>query len=416
MKKSLLTLFLAALWSCFSCDLIFAKEINSVDDLVGFYKFTGYSFLNRSRGEQFRFVNIKTTELENQIVFQDFNDYGDIYATVDMEQRTVTFEYDPEMKWLPNYNTWLEMAPFERDENFQAIMEVDSVIAKIEDDGTLSFPEEAMISGYLFYTDPSTGQEVDGFYYLFGSWERTKMNFTPYGTWTFNEDEWTYGGKASFQDGWMAPALNMNINGADLVYDVDFYINNANNDIIVLDNPYGEGTLWTDSNIISADDQPYVLNISKTPGYIYINAKESNNVIVTGVGPVFSGFESEAFGKFYLYNIPGYYYEIYGADNYKLIMNEYGIRRSVREGNVITINDCCIGYGDDRVLDAGWNNYPHHSSIIILPEEYDGIDMINETENGSLHYYNLQGVELKSPEKGQLIIKKSGNKASKIIF
>ena len=57
------------------------------------------------------------------------------------------------------------------------------------------------------------------------------------------------------------------------------------------------------------------------------------------------------------------------------------------------------------------------SGYIILPDNYDSaVDAIEADETDRpVEYFNLQGVKLNNPEKGSLVIKRQGNKVSKMI-
>ena len=58
-------------------------------------------------------------------------------------------------------------------------------------------------------------------------------------------------------------------------------------------------------------------------------------------------------------------------------------------------------------------------SVIKLPSNWDdsgaGVEGITVDENAPVKYFNLQGVEVANPEAGQLVIKKQGSKAEKMI-
>ena len=93
-----------------------------------------------------------------------------------------------------------------------------------------------------------------------------------------------------------------------------------------------------------------------------------------------------------------------------------------------------IGQGDslDTDIDINLSNYPGNRvyrvagtykvsgsnkslGIIYLTFKDTGIDaVISDTE--SAEYYNLQGLRVENPQKGQLLIKKSGSKIEKVIF
>ena len=54
---------------------------------------------------------------------------------------------------------------------------------------------------------------------------------------------------------------------------------------------------------------------------------------------------------------------------------------------------------------------------IVLPEDYDAVETIlGDDSNAPAVYYNLQGVRVNNPEKGQLVIVRKGNKAQKVIM
>ena len=44
------------------------------------------------------------------------------------------------------------------------------------------------------------------------------------------------------------------------------------------------------------------------------------------------------------------------------------------------------------------------------------ITEIKENEDGTISYYNLQGLEVSHPGSGELVIKRQGDKTEKIIF
>ena len=55
--------------------------------------------------------------------------------------------------------------------------------------------------------------------------------------------------------------------------------------------------------------------------------------------------------------------------------------------------------------------------LVTLPEgfDYSGISNIAADANAPVRYYNLQGVQIAAPVKGQLVIKTQGNKSMKFI-
>lgn len=55
-------------------------------------------------------------------------------------------------------------------------------------------------------------------------------------------------------------------------------------------------------------------------------------------------------------------------------------------------------------------------SFKILGGAMSGVDGISDYSGGAVRYFNLQGLEVSKPEKGQLLIKRQGDKAAKVIY
>lgn len=66
----------------------------------------------------------------------------------------------------------------------------------------------------------------------------------------------------------------------------------------------------------------------------------------------------------------------------------------------------------------GDNKLPlNMQAILFFPGVYEaGVEGVEIDSNAPVKYYNLQGVEVANPEKGQLLIKRQGGKAEKIVF
>ncbi|MDE7119582.1 MAG: hypothetical protein K2O10_03140, partial [Muribaculaceae bacterium] len=56
------------------------------------------------------------------------------------------------------------------------------------------------------------------------------------------------------------------------------------------------------------------------------------------------------------------------------------------------------------------------NTISIAPAQQVGIGEIEATTAADAAYYNLQGVRVANPERGAMLIKVAGGKASKVIF
>lgn len=89
------------------------------------------------------------------------------------------------------------------------------------------------------------------------------------------------------------------------------------------------------------------------------------------------------------------------------------------ETKVITIpvNAAFTTFAKD---DTYWNvgkNHGASDSYIVMPGGSSGVGSIEAAgENGPVEYFNLQGIRVANPASGQLIIRRQGNKTSKVII
>lgn len=92
---------------------------------------------------------------------------------------------------------------------------------------------------------------------------------------------------------------------------------------------------------------------------------------------------------------------------------------------MVTLTNLYWGYHDDTLAGYCWvhedetgKRVPTETFIYItMPESitFLGINDVEMNENAPVRYYNLQGMEVVNPVKGQLVIKTQGNKAQKVI-
>ena len=68
--------------------------------------------------------------------------------------------------------------------------------------------------------------------------------------------------------------------------------------------------------------------------------------------------------------------------------------------------------GNEFPFNGAWGYF----GLSLDPQfEIGGVEEISHDINAPIKYYNLQGLEVKEPQKGQLVIKKQGNQVSKLI-
>lgn len=72
------------------------------------------------------------------------------------------------------------------------------------------------------------------------------------------------------------------------------------------------------------------------------------------------------------------------------------------------------GTYDITVVVTVYNDAP--SLYVVDFEESAGINDINADDNAPVEYYNLQGVKIANPAEGQVVIRRQGSKATKVVF
>ena len=96
-------------------------------------------------------------------------------------------------------------------------------------------------------------------------------------------------------------------------------------------------------------------------------------------------------------------------------MGAVGVPTSYLENNTIEIYNLRFGVQDMPFMGYYFPD-AETSYTIELPEDWAGVEGIaSDMAEGPAKYYNLQGVEVAAPVKGQLVIKTQGGKSTKFI-
>lgn len=254
--------------------------------------------------------------------------------------------------------------------------------------------------------------DIQGFFLLC-----MNIKAEPFVPFEFIEDEWEELGMASFTDPWFAPLWQ------DLkspTFDVPVYYNKNTPARYLLYNPYGYG----------GDANPYVLygaNISDKVGYIIFSLESFDCVVVEPL--VYSitiddradEQDPELPTAYYCTNSEGYNYYLQNATFDDIIIyfdqNDLNLSSFNQRTGEVTIYNPEFNIGDTFDGPYGWQNYDGPGYIALPTNWADGVDSIlGEDLNIPAVYYNLQGQRVANPEKGQLLIVRHGNKASKVIF
>lgn len=241
----------------------------------------------------------------------------------------------------------------------------------------------------------------------------------------YNADEWKQVGDAKFKDAWFPNMWPSGQTPAE--YDVPLYYNIANPQTYLLMNPYGPNTPYGPE--FNKADYGYIMFDISDPDCVFVEPLVQSAVIdLNGEDyPIFN------------FNAEGFLNVVAGATTEDILIDFTQNRLSISnfdeydaDGPKVNIYN---GYysilgGDFSLLGMyGWptdDNDPVTGEpilyvlegYIILPSDYNAaVDTIGADDSDvEPVYYNLQGVKVANPEKGQLVIVKKGNKTSKQVI
>lgn len=239
---------------------------------------------------------------------------------------------------------------------------------------------------------------------------------------TINNEGWKDAGVAKFTDGFVS--VTITADASPLTWDVPVQVSEETPTIVRLVNPYAAGV---------APDDVVKYNSSTAPGCIYLNIANSTSVYV--IPGFYSGmYIAPLYVAIYPTNLPAYY-KYYEEMEDEDIVDGFGAEeRAVLEDKTVTVP--LSGFGDCPYYKLTMQNgskltTPFEfytwtteegdeieaiSEIVLPAEALSGVEEIGAEEmNAPVKYYNLQGVEIAAPAKGELVIKKQGSKAIKAI-
>ena len=239
---------------------------------------------------------------------------------------------------------------------------------------------------------------------------------------SIDESEWTPIGEAIYKDSWVFPMFGEEFSDELDPVVVNIMKHNTIEGEYLLVNPY--------MNIYSDIIEEALAELGVVgygaEGYIRFNISNPDCVYVhTQVG---SGAFLDLFGtgdlyEFFNYNSEGYYIDEYGYTTEEIIelFDEASLNLSYFDGTTAYIYNSLIGLTDMELANMAWHNLDGTPMLCIGEITFDpnggttAVDNAIFDNNAPIKYYNIQGVEISNPEKGQLVIKKQGNKTTKFI-
>lgn len=233
---------------------------------------------------------------------------------------------------------------------------------------------------------------------------------------SYKASEWEDCGEANFTDGFLAPAL---LSQPLAAYPVKVQRNKTNPNLVVLVDPYGASTPWAQL----ANQDGTAVDTNTTPGYIMFDFQNPSCVMV--IPMVNSGFSYNG-EDFYFANFGGQnmYIEGYSMqeveDSYDYL--QYTKAAYDKSGQVLKIYDNMYATVEDLYVYSEFTDKDDNplSTETVVEFSVDVTDSaavngIEADSNVAPKYYNLQGMEVKAPVAGELVIVKQGGKSYKTI-
>lgn len=432
-----------------------AKAISSVQELAGLKKWHGIQMFDEKyipgtttavNGDQSGVANVADPR-EDRITINDFPTSGmTIKAPVDWAKKEVYIESGEFIGTVQNQTEGLMEVYIHATQHtgivYDAAVDLwvykekpvaaEQAVGKIQDDGSISF------DGYTLIATTSDGR-------MFYMANTANVVFEAAPSNTPVESEYTSRGFGEYVDPFFIPAFD----GSQTVpvnKKAEIFTKKVDGAIMVaVKNPYKDvpGTV-VDRN----GNKQEVDNFWKTVGFqegtgegwlvfqvfngdkfkAYPNATACLQMVFCGaVSDDSEAQDGSELTEYYPYNLEGSILYESGEDALLSSLERFetnGLAYSSLENNVISIRNTYFGITGEQLAGYWWQtsageSAPHPVGTVTLPDgwnEFSGIESVaGDDVNAPVKYYNLQGIELAAPVKGQLVIKKQGNKTVKFI-
>lgn len=389
------------------------KKVNSVEDLYGTYIMSWYYWFLQG-DDQFGggcapVISAGEAANEVQITCMPFSDVA-YTATVDLAAGTLTIP-EQETIYLASYGEYMKFAGSVLTVKDDMVSPSDpggSLVLRITDEGLAEEPLKA----FALFISQGHFAFAGGFVF---------ENTVPF---VFNAAEWTpMDEKAQFTDHLFNNFYRAEYQVNDPV-EVPVYAS-ANEETQVysfcLENPYLQGA-WAELN-------PYAEG--RGNGYIVFDAiyiEDYDDYLVctrpiAGCGFWFDNAQEgdpENIQEGYPYNNEGYKYFLQGyeaIDIYEELAAADALISTYDPSNgEITIQNLYFGCTDMPLASYYFGADKPLSMDIVVPNLSGVEDVVVDNSNAPVRYFNLQGVEVANPAEGQIVIKRQGSKATKVIM
>lgn len=219
-------------------------------------------------------------------------------------------------------------------------------------------------------------------------------------------EDWVYYDEAQFVDAWVNP-------GQCLKVEVQ---NNIHNEYLY--------RIWAPFNSLAA----VALSDGDTPaksayqGQIIIDTTDRDNVLVKFGKPAGAVYDGDEYsGEMYILNELGYWYEMLKTDD------PDGDAEALEMAKMFVTNPSYMDEFDVLHIPAAQHTdaemtepitTDHEATLTLNSKILTGVSNIaTDTDNTApAVYYNLQGIRVDNPTPGQILIRKQGSKASKLLY
>ncbi len=296
---------------------------------------------------------------------------------------------------------------------------LDNAEGVIMEDGTIEFPENVVFSYIL---DDTT---LEDFRFM---WVGKYVSIKRYDYLDFVESEWIPVGKGQFTDGWFQSQFFDGVQGFT-TEDVDVLCNAKDNNLYAIVNPY-KSDYWTElESYQNADGMPrdgYIVFSVENPNCVAVRPFVPCGYYIDMAQPSQTDPNPEPDPQMgYPYNVEGQLHW-YDGQSFDEIVADYasaGAPLSTYNKATRTVEfiNLYFGYEMSPLASVYWVN-PENDRIdwmvskFIMPDlsGINGVEM--ENADAPVKYYNMQGMEIANPAEGQLVIKKQGNNAVKVVM
>lgn len=389
----------------------------SAEDVCGSYDWTFSSLIKGNGNTGELLISLKDPD-QGEVSISGFYMDMTVKAYVDSESGTLTIPNRQDLgKDTQGYLNYFYLKQVNTKGQLMAgVLDQEATVGKIEQDGSISFPENDIwaIGDY--------NNEQSGFWILSKNNVLSKKKASDPNN---PNDGWTSLGYATLQDGWVLPGLGIDQRDQKNWYEVELQQNDKDKNIYRLVDPYKGNCPIKDQNSAT------------NTGYIQFNVTYPDFVTFDNVD---AGFTCSSLGisKMFCSNMVTYWCKKFELTVEEFI-NEYSYSptfktESTFKDGVVTLpaeaaftvgyyNDTSFGYPGDPNGGGQWldpNNskkFINMETKIFFPKSTGVSDVsIDNTADTHIEYFNLQGVRVSDPTKGQLLIRRQGEKTDKIIF